>query len=500
MARDEIKNSFIDYFSLVGSNVGIILLSFISVPILVRMLGVSNYGRLNLFFMMCQLAIVLMAKWTSPAIVRFGKEEFIKTNSVNETFWARSIISLPIYAIVIATFFIFRKNLASYVGLEIVDVRIIWLMIVYIGLFWFVDFGHNISKATKRIGLYATMELLERVIFLGLLGLVFLTPIFPGVTVIIIFYLARQLLVAIYFLFKNKSRFFNPFKINRQLVRDMFKYSAPLFIVAASVMVMGWIDIFVIKLFFNAEKVGLYSLSYKLMSYLRMLSTHAATVILPILISLHVSKKDSLIKEYVNRFIPQMSFLWSCLISIVMVAAHFGFNLIFEQSFAPSSQVLLILLLGLSSYILFSLYRPILLVYKMTGRIFTINVIALIVNVLLDFMLVPTFGINGAAVATALAIATMVFLQFKATSDYLKVFNIRQFLPLSIACLTFFLLTVLEKTFLTGMVSISAIVLFSWILLKTTKIFKKDDINLLEKLNMPYGLKRFIGRMVTVLS
>ena len=78
--------------------------------------------------------------------------------------------------------------------------------------------------------------------------------------------------------------------------------------------------------------------------------------------------------------------------------------------------------------------------------------------------------------------------------------NIRQFLPLSIACLTFFLLTVLEKTFLTGMVSISAIVLFSWILLKTTKIFKKDDINLLEKLNMPYGLKRFIGRMVTVLS
>src|SRR4030042_3908178 len=102
MSKNEIKNSFIDYSALVGSNVGVILISFVSIPLLVRILGVADYGRLNLFFMVCQVAAVVVTRWTSMAMVRFGKEEFVKWPRIRETFWARSAISFPVYAVIAA--------------------------------------------------------------------------------------------------------------------------------------------------------------------------------------------------------------------------------------------------------------------------------------------------------------------------------------------------------------------------------------------------------------
>ncbi|OGW74698.1 MAG: hypothetical protein A2Z72_05520 [Omnitrophica bacterium RBG_13_46_9] len=498
MSKNEIKNSFIDYSALVGSNVGVILISFVSIPLLVRILGVADYGRLNLFFMVCQVAAVVVTRWTSMAMVRFGKEEFVKWHRISETFWARSAISFPVYAVIAAALFVFRGKITGYIGIN--DIWSVWLIVLFIGFFWFIDCGHNISKATGRMRLYATMELLERVILTGLLALVFFTSIRAGLTLVITFYCLCQFLVALYFLCRNKTDIFYPVKIHRHLVIDIFRYSAPLFVVSASAMAMGWIDVFVIKIFSSAESVGLYSLSYRLMSYLELLSTHAATVILPILISFHVAKNDNLIKEYVKRFIPQMAFLWSFLISLLMVTMHFSFDFIFGKDFAPSLQVLSILLLGLSSYVLFSLHRPIIHVYKLTGKVFFITAFALAINTLLDFMFVPAFGIKGAAVATSISIVAMTLMQFRVTGGYLKIINLKQFLPLSIAFFTFFIVLFSKKTFTSGAVSIFAILLFSWILLKTGRFFAKSDMDLLEKIDMPLALKSFLKRAITVLA
>ena len=498
MQKGDIKNSFSDYSSLVGSNIGIILLSFISIPILVRILGASEYGKLNLFFMICQIAIVAMMRWTSTAVVRFGKEEFMKSGRINETFWARAVVSFPFYIVAIALFIFFKVPIARYVGFESSNTA--WLFIVYVGLFWLVDSCHNASKATSRMKLYASMEIVERLVFIAILAVVFLTRSSISLAMAVIVYLVRQTAVITYFLCVNKVKVFSPVTVKTSLAKSLLAYSAPLFVVAASTMVMGWVDIFVIKLFFSTREVGLYSLSYKLIQYLRMLSTHTATIILPILISFHVAKKESLIRDYVKRTIPQMAFFWSVLLSTAMMALYFSFAFIFGKEFGFALDSFMILTLGLSAYILFSLHRPIIHVYKLTSKVFFITLAALAVNVLLDFILVPVLGINGAALATACSILVMAILQMRVTSRHLKLGFAGQFLPCLIVVITFIAFQVFKPKGIWGALPVIVIFYASFFFAKKSGIFKKSDMYVLDKISIPSRLRNAMKKIIGILA
>ena len=498
MHNKDIKNSFFDYSSLVGSNIGIILLSFISIPILVRILGASEYGKLNLFFMICQITFVTMVGWTFTAGVRFGKEEFMKSGKVNETFWARAALSFPFYMAAIALFILFRAPIARYVGFN--GSNTTWLFIVYVGLFWLINSFHNVFKATSRMKLYASMEIVERLIFVLILVVVFLTKSPVSLIIAVMIYLAKQIAVIVYFLCVNKLKVFYPVTIKAPLIKSLLTYSAPLFMVAVSIIVMGWVDIFVIKLFLGTREVGLYSLSYKLIEYLRMLSTHTATIILPILISFYVAKKEPLIKDYVKRDIPQMAFFWALFISVVMMALYFSFDFIFGKEFDFAIDSFMILALGLSVFILFSLHRPIIHVYKLTSRIFFITLAALAVNVILDFVLVPLLGINGAALATVCSIFVIAVLQMRVTSRHLKLKVAGQFLPCLIVMITFIAFQVLKPKGIWAAFPVILIFCASILFAKLSGIFKKSDMDILDKINMPSGLKNTMKKVIGALA
>jgi O-antigen/teichoic acid export membrane protein len=498
MSMKEIKGSFFDYSSLVGSNIGIILLSFVTVPLIVRALGAAGYGRLNLFFMVCQAVLVFTTRWTSTATIRFGKEEFIKKGAVNGTFWARTMISLPLFSLAAAALLIFRERVTGYIGID--RTYGIWLVLAYIVLFHLLDCGHTIAKATARMKVYAVMELLERVILIGLLVIALSLPVSIGLVLIILFHIMRQMIVMLYFLYRNKTRIFVPVSIDRNRIIEIVRYAAPLVFVSVSAMAMGWIDVFVIKIFSDAESVGLYSLSYKLMNYMKMLSTHAATVILPILVSLHVAKKDATIRRYVDRFIPQIAFLWSVVLSLAMVLMPLGFTLLFGEGFRASLDVLLILLVGLSSYVLFSLHRPILHVYKLTKKALLITVVALSFNVLLDFILVPRYGINGAAVATVCSLFAMTVMQTRVTGSYLKMTHLKQFAPLSIAGVAFIAALAVKRSSFLCVIAAFTVLCYSWILSKRLKIFSSDDARFLDRIEMPARIRRMLKNVIGALA
>jgi len=422
----------------------------------------------------------------------------MKSGKVNETFWARAALSFPFYMAAIVLFILFRAPIARYVGFNSSNTA--WLFIVYVGLFWFINSCQNVFKATSRMKLYASMEIVERLIFVSILAVVFLTKSSVPLVMAVMVYVARQIAVIVYFLCVNKVRVFYPVTVNAPLTKSLLAYSAPLFMVAASIVVMGWVDIFVIKLFFGTKEVGLYSLSYKLIEYLRMLSTHTATIILPILISFYVAKKEGLIKDYAKRAIPQMAFFWSLFISAVMMAFYFSFDFIFGKEFDFAIDSFMILTLGLSAFILFSLHRPIIHVYKLTSRIFFITLVALAVNVLLDFVLVPYLGINGAALATVCSIFVITILQMRVTSRYLKLRVAGQFLPCLIVIATFIVFQVLKPKGIWGALPVIIIFCASFFFAKKSGIFKKSDMNILDKINIPSGLKSVMKKIIGALA
>jgi len=84
--KDDIKKAFYDYASLITSKISSALFLMISAILVTRLLGAAELGRLSLFLLVGKLFIILFITWTSGAILRIGKEEFIKKEKLNLVF------------------------------------------------------------------------------------------------------------------------------------------------------------------------------------------------------------------------------------------------------------------------------------------------------------------------------------------------------------------------------------------------------------------------------
>ena len=112
--KEDVKKSLSDYSVLLINKFVIIGLLLISTPLLTRILGKTGYGQLNLFNLVVNIAFICFVSWTSTSILRFGKEEYIKENKLNEVFWARNIIVFG--GLLVSIFFIFflREKIDRY--------------------------------------------------------------------------------------------------------------------------------------------------------------------------------------------------------------------------------------------------------------------------------------------------------------------------------------------------------------------------------------------------
>ena len=138
--------------------------------------------------------------------------------------------------------------------------------------------------------------------------------------------------------------------------------------------------------------------------------------------------------------------------------------------------------------------------YKLTRRVFFITVAALCVNILLDFILVPLLGIKGAAIATTLSMLAMTLLQFNVTMRYLKLRDVKQFLPLFITGLTFLILIFLKPGKIIGTLFVILITGISFLFARKMAIFSKSDIDILNKIDMPIRLKKIAKYIIGVLA
>jgi O-antigen/teichoic acid export membrane protein len=113
------------------------------------------------------------------------------------------------------------------------------------------------------------------------------------------------------------------------------------------------------------------------------------------------------------------------------------------------------------------------------------------VNVLLDFMLIPSYGIAGAALATVLAYSTsaVLVLLFVQTRVHARVLGLGVLaLPVGIVCLCFFLLQGLWFYAL----AIPAATLCVYWLVGRFRLFGPEDAVFLQGLRLPAAL---LGRV-----
>lgn len=160
-------------------------------------------------------------------------------------------------------------------------------------------------------------------------------------------------------------------------------------------------DIFLVNFFLSPAATGVYSISVLIAEKLWILSYSVGAVILPRLSELHQEEQK---RKQLTPLVARWVFLASALGALILaLLASPLINLFFGSKFAPAFNALLWLLPGVVIYGMARvLSNDIAARGKPELNCFN-EVVVVTVNVLGNIILIPRFGIEGAAIATSIA-------------------------------------------------------------------------------------------------
>ena len=369
------------------------LLTFALLPILTNNLTKVEYGILSIYLVLAKFFIPVIHFNTQVKIsVDYYREgvPVLKTK-IGSLFLIPLINSL----ITVLVLFVFRGILSE--KLEI-DVFYLLSIPVFVLLQYFPLVVLSINQSEKKPTSYAIFKICNT-------GINFLIAIF--LIVIIKMGWFGQILgygvgfflfssIAIFLLFKKG---FLEFSTSWKDVLDGYKYGAPLLFYTLSGIAMSMGDRLVLKHLRGYEEVALYTVAYQIGTVIIILSTGITKSLAPDTFE-KLSKNSFSIVSKVKRNIYYLmgglaliSFFYLLLIKPV-------FKVFIDVSYSEALVYIPVLSIGLLFQGFYMLKSNILFYFKKNNYLGTLAFICAIINVLLNFLLIPKYGIMGACYST----------------------------------------------------------------------------------------------------
>jgi len=429
------RERFVRAFLAVGaSNYGALVLSLAINIVLTRRLGVEQFGRLSLLLMISQILLLLMANWTHVGFIRFGSQEFGKHGKIVQAFWARLSIMAPLVAVAAVVLLATREPLATYLGIPG------WGLVLVFGHFLLAYVLNSLGavfQARQEMARYGAVMFFEKGASLALVALLPAAWVSHPLTVIGC-YAASALLLSVWAMAVLGRKTFLPMAWDPSASRALLSFSLP-FVLTTWMGLLGnnWLDFVLLKWFRSVSEVGLYALAGQVAGVIQQVTITFSTLLLPHFSVLVGSEDEHGIRTFLDRVLPYWFFATSVLFSVALLAGVPAVPLIFGEAFAGALPALAILIVASSALSLFNAFDPLLSAYGATAALAKVFLLSVSVKALLSWLLIPQWGIHGAAFSTVCgftvcALFTMFLVQRKTRSRVmmLSLFGI----PVAVVC------------------------------------------------------------------
>ena len=296
-----------------------------------------------------------------------------------------------------------------------------------------------------------------------------------------LFSLIISLFVAIYMVNKYVFRFITIKKIygGIKIRKELVSYSMPLMFSDLSISIIVWTDTLILGHFRSATEVGIYNAALPTAHLMYLIPYALMMLFLPVLTESYSKGEKEVLNSIYLRVTKWIFFTNLMLVSFFVLFSRIIMKNLFGQEYISGNIVLIILSLGLFLGYLIEPTERMFMIFKKTKTIFLITISVLVSSLSLNFMLIPIYGMIGAAIAAAIT-QILIFLLY-AVSGYIitkiNPFKFKYFLNALI------LLSVLGfiKYFFSGNLLIMLLmfmgyILLSILLLAITNIIEKEDI------------------------
>jgi O-antigen/teichoic acid export membrane protein len=473
----------------IAGNIGAKLLIFISAILVIRYLTPSQWGVLSLCLVLLEISIVISGLGLQRGVARFIA--FNRAKKSSEKIWGTIISSLAITIIIgvsaFSALYLLSANIANFFKAPELTTVIKWMAIT-VPAMNLINVLASVFQGFEKVEVHALFSkiffALTKLIIIGVI--ISLGLSFKGV---ISAYVISPLLILFVLIFYSVYKLpkLLPFRGYSFNAIELIRFSFPILATALLWIIMQRIDLLMVGYFLPEENIGQFSAVFRLNEFLPFILTSASFIYLPIATRMMSNKEEDNLSRIYSALTKWCYIASLPLLLAFIVFPHYVMPLLFGSSYAYAALTLRILSLGYLVHILAGLNGTTIIAAGKTWILFTNSIIALIINFILNWIFIPKFGINGAALATAIS---YIFINLVYSSEIFQLWRLHPFTKSYIKVLagTFMLALALYTVFnllqfaliIKIILSISILFIFVFIYLIFIKWFEDEDIILLE--------------------
>lgn len=420
--RNLISNTFIFAIGTFSSKV----LVFLLMPLYTKVLSEAQYGTVDLMVQVGNFLLPLVSCGIVNGIIRFGLDKYYKKRDVFTTGFLTIlfgfIILLILEPILVHVPYLNENTMMIYVFVLMSSMRSLCSQFV---------------RAKGYVKLYAIDGLLSTAttIFFNVLYLVVLKWGINGYMLAMIS--ADTLSTLFLFYVAGLRRYLHIRGLNLSTSREMLRYSIPMIPNSIFWWVNNMASRYMIAYFMGEEYNGLFAVAYKIPTIIVLMSNIFMDAWQMSAISDSPDKRASF---FTRVFLFYQSLICTAASGLILFSKVITMILV-SDSFYESWKYIPLLLLSTIFSCMSTFLGSVYMVEKKSMLNFITTGIGAVINVVLNFLFIPIFGVNGAAFATFLSY----FVVF-----VLRVIDTRRFIPMHFhpMRLTFNTLVLLAQAFI----------------------------------------------------
>ena len=395
---------------ILGGNVLFRIISLIVVIYLARYLGTVGFGKYSFVFAYLAFFDILCDLGFSTILVREAARNKINMPKLlGNGLIIRLILTIfaVVLAVVIITLLHYPADTTDY---------------VYIAAFTllFLSFS-SFYSIIFQVNLRMEYNIFARLIFRIISAVLIFWVIFSHGTlmqIIIVLVFSEGIKTLITYLFSRK--FARPtFEIDFDTWKYLFKESLPIALSSVIFMIYFRIDVIMLSLMVGDSAVGIYSAALKLSEPLTIIPIALMMSIFPLMSNYFETSRNKLVKSYHLSLKYLLIITVPIAIGTTLIADEI-ILLIYDSPFADSATVLQILIWALvlnsMNFVLSNVLNSI-----NQQKLNTVSVaLCAIINITLNFILIPILNYNGAAIATVMTNVVLFIASFYFVSKHFQ--------------------------------------------------------------------------------
>ncbi len=447
------------------------LLSFFLVVVITRYLGDVGFGVYSFAFAFVGIFSILSNLGLATFMIReIAKDKSRTEKFVNNIVTLKFLLDIPLFALVILTAIMWERfsSIVPIIGLVVIHELINSVILMVKAMF----------NAHEKMGYILLTTSIER-IFSFLLSF-FILYLGYGIQVLIIALIISKLitLTTCYIVSKRKFITIKP-SLDLKFLWYSIKNSLPFWFTLLFYRVYTSTDTIMLSAMKDFAVTGWYSAASKITAALSFLPNVIIDSVFPAMSRFHETSKESLNKLFEKTFYYLFTIAFPLALGISLLANRFIY-FIYKEQFIKSGVILQILIWSvLFFFINQSLGHLLNAINKQ--KYFTIsNGVCAIVNVMLNFILIPKFSYIGAATATVVALAVNFSLLYYFTSKNGYRLNIIKIIYRPIVAGIVMGITIIYLDFLHILVIVPAAMILYFGVLFLIGGIGKEEINLVK--------------------